>query len=203
MILIRNKKVVVEAKREQKLFTLNLAYPKKDIAIINLQLKAYLSKPRLRKLVMAMTRRKSLTYLVSQNKRIQLWHLRLAYISNVRILRAAKLVDEMKLDVEKKYDPAEVLINSDNSNVFESKETITTAVARQTTESDELDIMDKFYTPYIGSKLTQVVRQNKSITATTKKLEEVHINLWGSHNLLSQSSSVYSAILIYKHTCKS
>lgn len=68
---------------------------------------------------------------------------------------------------------------------------------------DELDIIDKLCTPCVGSKSTRVVRQNKSMTATTKKLEEVHANLWGPYDPLSQSGSVYSAILMCKHTRKS
>ncbi len=39
--------------------------------------------------------------------------------------------------------------------------------------------------------------------ATIKKLKEVHANLWGSHNPISQSNNIYLAILIYKYTYKS
>lgn len=42
--------------------------------------------------------------------------------------------------------------------------------------------MDKLYTPYIGSKSTQVVRQNKTMTPITEKLEEMHADLWGPHD---------------------
>lgn len=75
------------------------------------------AKPGPRQFAMAMTGRGRPTHLVSQNKRVRLWHRRLAHISNARVLRAAKLVDGMKLDNEKEYDPAEVLIDSDDSDV--------------------------------------------------------------------------------------
>lgn len=49
----------------------------------------------------------------------------------------------MKLDVEKKYEPAKVLIDSNNSNTSKSKETVAMAVVYQTIKSDELDVIDK------------------------------------------------------------
>lgn len=89
----------------------------------------------------------------------------------------------MKLDIQEEYDHAEVLIDSDNSDASKDKETVaneetvaTTAV-RQTTETDEPDIIDKLCTPCVRSKSTRIVRRNKSMTPTTKKLEEVHADL--------------------------
>ena len=61
------------------------------------------------------------THLVSQNKRIRLWHQRLAYVSNARVVRAFKLVDDVNLGPDnKEYDPAKVFIDSDNSNNSEA-----------------------------------------------------------------------------------
>lgn len=56
-----------------------------------------------------------LTYLVSQNKSIQLWHQQLGHISNAHRVKAFKLVDSIDLDIKnKEYDPKEVLLNFDN-----------------------------------------------------------------------------------------
>lgn len=50
---------------------------------------------------------------------------------------------------------------------------------------NEGDILDKLYTPCIGNKSTQMVRRDKSMTLRINKLEEVHIDLWGPHDLPS------------------
>ncbi len=61
------------------------------------------------------------THLVSQNKRIRLWHRRLAHVNNARVVRAFKLVDGVDLGPDnKEYDPAEVFIDSDNSDNSEA-----------------------------------------------------------------------------------
>lgn len=39
------------------------------------------------------------------------------------------------------------------------------------------DAIDKLCTLCVGSKSTQVIRCNKSMTITTNKLEEVHVDL--------------------------
>lgn len=67
---------------------------------------------------MAITGRGRPTHFVSQNKRIHLWHRRLAHISNAHIVRASKLVDGVSLDPHnKEYDSTEVLVDSDNSDM--------------------------------------------------------------------------------------
>lgn len=155
------------------------------------------------------------TYLVSQNKRIRIWHQRLTHASNARVVRASKLTDGINFDISNsKYDPAEVFIDSDNSNAsnfdFNSKtltsnnpttlDPIPIIVACQENNAENPDNLDKLYTPYMGSISTRVVRQNKSITITTSKLEEVHINLWGLHNPLSHFRNTYLTIFICKYT---
>ena len=198
MTLMRNGKVIAEAKREQNLFTLNLADPGKAMAVIS-------PSDNIKHRAMAMTGRGHPTHLVSQSKRVQLWHRRLAHASNTRILRATKLVDGIKLDDDKEYDPAEILIDSDDSDTFDDEETRTQAEAGAITtalQATETDILDKICAPCVGSKSTRILRQNKSMTATTKKLEEVHADLWGPHDPPSQSGSIYAAILICEHTRK-
>lgn len=204
MTLMRNRKVIAQAKRDRNLFTLNLAQPGKAMAIISKQPKA-----------MAMTRQGRPTHLVSQNKRIRLWHRRLVqvHISNARVVRASKLVDGINLNIsDQEYDPAEVLVDSDDSDMSDlnhstSFDNVPTAVVRAaaahtTRPSDNNNILNKLCTPCVGSKSTRVVRQNKSMTATTSKLEKVHIDFWGPQNPPSQSGSAYAAILMCKYSKK-
>ncbi len=66
----------------------------------------------------------------------------------------------------------------------------------------DLEDLDKLCTSCMRSKSTRVVRQNKSMTAITSKLEEVHADLWGLHDPPSQSGNIYAAILMCEHTQK-
>lgn len=71
--------------------------------------------------VMAITKQGRLTHIVSQHKCIYLLHRRLAHISSARIVKAANLVDSISLEQEgNKYNPAEVLIDSEDSNPSDS-----------------------------------------------------------------------------------
>lgn len=100
----------------------------------------------------------------------------------------------------------EVFIDSEDSDMSESETTdpqssvdidpppIIIASIRQ--DDNE---MNKLCVPCVESKSTQVVRRNKTMTPTTKKLEKVHADLWGPHNPPSQSGSVYTAIFMCKH----
>lgn len=102
-------------------------------------------------------------------------------------MRLSKLVDDINLDSQDiEYDPANMLIDSDNSNKSDlaesedatalevqfpadlTKITAVTDVARQTKVRDNSDGLDKFCIPCIESKLTKVIRQNWSITAISK-----------------------------------
>ena len=81
-----------------------------------------------------------------------------------------------------------------------AKATPTTVVHQIITKDS--DVLDKLCTPCVGSKSTQVIQRNKSMTPTTDKLEEVYANLWGPHDPPSQSGSTYAAILMCEHTQK-
>lgn len=132
-------------------------------------------------------------------------------MSNGYVVRVAKLVNDISLEQEdKKYNPTEILIDSDNfktsvssdeeiSPIQSPAETLI-AVIHQTIENT--DTIDKLCTPCIESKLIEVMRRNKSMTITINKLEKVHADLWRPHDLSLQSRSTYIAILICKHIRK-
>lgn len=94
MTLMKDKKIIVCAKRSQNLFILDQAIPGKIIAL---------------------RRKRWLIYLVSQNKKIRIWHLRLSYASKTKVICASKLVDGINLDLDSKYNPEEMLIYLDVS----------------------------------------------------------------------------------------
>ena len=122
MTLIKKGKIIAQAKRNQNLFTLNLALPGQAMSV-----KA--------KAIMAVKRRGRPTHLVSQNKCVRIWHQRLAHISNAQIVRASMLVDGIELDtIDKDYDLAKVLIDSDNSETSDSEPTDLTTNAPQIVE---------------------------------------------------------------------
>ena len=139
------------------------------------------------------------------------------------------LVDGIDLGaIDKEYDLAKVLIDSDNSKTSDSEPTDLTTNAPQIPEPlvtaqaivnrqkipeslvtaqavaayQVSDVLDKICAPCVGSKSTRTVRRHKCMTPTTAKLEQVHIDFWGPHNPPSQSGSIYFVILIYENTQK-
>ena len=163
MTLMRNGKIIAQAKRDQNLFTLEFAQLGKAIATI----KTVSILPK----AMAIQRRGQPTHHVSQNKRIRLWYRQLGNISNGRVVRASKLVDGIQLghDDDKKYDLAEVFIDSDDSdasNASDSEEPLKMPSGMEAkpitvvcqTKIEDPEILDKLCTPCVGSKSTRVVR---------------------------------------------
>lgn len=68
------------------------------------------------KKAMAITECGWLTHLVSQNKQIWLWYCQLVHVSNTHLVGASRLVDGIDLNMDKKYDFTEVLVNLENSD---------------------------------------------------------------------------------------
>lgn len=202
MTLMKNGEIIALVRRKKNLFMLNLVYYGKAIATISQK-------------AMAITRRGQPTHLVSQNKCIRLWHQRLAYVSNASIIRGARLVDSINLDIkDKRFDPANMTINSDNSDKsdFDTDSNIhidnlsniqpVREVAHKIKTDKNNDLLDKLCISCVGSKSTWVVRQYKLMTPTSNKLEEVHVDLWGSYDPPSQSRSIYLIIFMCKHLQK-
>lgn len=110
MTLMRKSRIIAQAKKNQNLFTLDLALPGQVMSV--------------RMRAMAITGWGYPTCLVSQNKWICIWHHRLAHITNAQVVKASKLVKGIDLALtDKKYDLAEVLINSKDSDIFKSETT--------------------------------------------------------------------------------
>lgn len=179
---------------------------------------------------MALRRRDWAMHLVSKNKKIRIWHRQLGHASNARVIRAATLVNGINFQ-KAKYDPSEVFIdlkeskyntnNKDNTAedhnvVNESKQYMNTVVAApifQTFATDPvLDLgfetstidpdLEKLCTTCVASKSTQTVKHHNNMIPANDKLEKVHANLSGPHNLSLRSGNVYCAILMCEHTRK-
>lgn len=92
-------------------------------------------------------------------------------------MRASKFTNSINLDNKnKKYNPAKVLIDSDKSDMSNEKTPKDIALVYQSRVED-VNMFDKLCQSYVKSKVTRVVRQNKSMMATKNKFEEVHIDL--------------------------
>ena len=179
---------------------------------------------------MALRGRSRATHLVSKNRKIRIWHRQLGHASNTRVIRAATLVNGINLQ-KAKYDPSEVFVNSeesehDSSNedntakddnvVDKSEQNTDTAVAAlifQTFATDptldsalETSTIDpdpkKLCITCVASKSTRTIKRHKNMTPANDKLEEVHADFWGPHDLPSRSGNVYTTILICEHTRK-
>lgn len=103
---------------------------------------------------------------------------------------ASKLVECINLGSIKEYDPIEVLVDLEDSENSGNKSQITPTSNLGSAQQFRADIiddnntLDKLCTPYVRSKLTQVVKRNKSMIPTTNKIEERHADLWGLYDPL-------------------
>lgn len=163
MTLTRGGNIIAHAMRSQNLFILNTAMPGLVMSI-----KA-----------MAITGRGQPTHLFRKNKRVRLWHRWLAHVSNARVIRAFKLSDIIELGLAKLYDPTEVLVDLEelDDSVIDVQRidpgpSTSLGSAHQTKEDIvDSDAIDKQCAPCVRSKSTRMVKREKSMTPTTKKLE--------------------------------
>ncbi len=208
MTLMRVGEIIAHAKKNHNLFILNTAMPGQVMSAISR--------------AMTTTGQGQPTHLVSQNKRIRLWHRRLAHASNAQVVKASKLVNGVNLSLAKDYNPAEVLVDLEDSDIEdfgedsqpESKSTqhlikpanidlgLAAHQLRTADIANDSEVLDKLCTPCVGSKSTRIVRRNKNMCPTTSKLKQVHADLWGPNDPPSQSQSTYAVILMCEHTQK-
>lgn len=101
------------------------------------------------------------------------------------------MVDNIDLKMKnKEYNPAELLLDSDNlddSDKFNPNNdealflTDTSVLSPKIVVIQQItsdpNILNKLCMPYVGSKLSQTVQRDNSMTATISKLEKVHADL--------------------------
>ena len=139
------------------------------------------------------------TYLFSSNPQIQLWHRRLGHASNARVVQVSKLVDGIELG-EITTEPIDKSQSFDSEAEFDSNVDKPSPINK--TMELNIDGVEELYEIYIKSKHTRIVK-SKRMTPTTRRLQEIHANLWRPHEPASISGKNYVALLLDEFTCKS
>ena len=105
-------------------------------------------------------------YLLSFNPQIRLWHRRLGYASNVKVVQVSKLVD--RIDLRKITTKP---IDKPQSSDFEPKSNSDTNKPSFINKAIELNIyyMEKLCKTCIKSKHTRIIK-SKRITLTMRRL---------------------------------
>ncbi len=125
------------------------------------------------------------TYLLSPNPQIRLWRRRLGHASNARVIQASKLVDGIDLgEVSGPVDePRSSDSEPDNDSDADAKD-VPASINKVTEHSFEG--IEELCEACIESKHTRIVK-SKKMTPTTRRLQEVHADLWGPHEPASIS----------------
>ena len=154
-------------------------------------------------------------YLLSKNPQIRLWHRRLGHASNTRVIETSKLTDDIDITIEGDQQRSEKCFssNSEKDNEDNSLEPsldsvdifptpTTTLLNKMTSTINHDDSIEQLCDPCIENKHTKIVRHKRMIP-TTRKLQKIHADLWGPHNLPSLSRKTYVGLLLDEFTQKS
>ena len=182
-ISYHNQAECIVMKQEGK--TIGLATRRKNLFILNTQIgpsKTMLVKDRGRS-----------TYRLSSNQQVWLWYRRFGHASNARVIQASQLVDGIDLEKTGPVDKT----HSSNSESFDSDaEAINKAIKHN------LGDVEKLCETCIKSKHTRIVK-SKKMTLTTRRLQEVHADLWGPYKPAFISGKSYVTLLLNEFTRKS
>ena len=184
--------------------TIGSATRKKNPFILNTQ-----TSSRKRMLVKGQSRP---TYLLSKNPQIKLWHRRLRHASNARVMEISKLDNEINITIEDDLLTENLSSDSGMDDKDRCKDMGQTLNANNKHErlsplmaiinNPDNSEIKKLWDSYIKSKHTKIVR-HKKMTPTTRKLQEIHANLWESHDSSSLSGKTYIGLLLDKFIQKS
>lgn len=127
-------------------------------------------------------------------------------MNNARIVKTSKLVNGINIGLKKYYSAkvsieeyalSKIAVDSNDSEAFSNKYKPPANIALRperaavpdTNFANQIrgsnDEISKLCTLYVGSKSTQVIKRDKSMTPTTNQLEEISADLWDPHNLPS------------------
>lgn len=98
-MLMQKRRDIAQIRRDYNLFILDLAMPNKVMQAT------------LPKQAMTAKSRGKPTHLVNRNKQVWVWHQKMVYANNAKIIRASKLLIKMG-DFNAKYNSEEVYSNS-------------------------------------------------------------------------------------------
>ena len=88
MIQIKDRKIIIYIRKNWNFFILNLVMPKKIIKINYKNLISY---------TIVLKKQKHFIYLISKNRKIIIKYYKLRYISNIRVIRASILINDIDL----------------------------------------------------------------------------------------------------------
>lgn len=111
------------------------------------------------------------THFFSPKPHIRLWHHCLSHASNTRVMQASKLADGIDLGGEISADDGAHLSDSkpDKKNAENKPTSINKAI-------DSSETTKQLCETCVQSKHTRIIK-TKNMTSTTRKLQEVHIDL--------------------------
>lgn len=135
------------------------------------------------------------TYRFNSNPQTRLWHCCIGHASNTKVVQASKLVDE--IDLEKATSPDNELHSFDSE--FDNEDSNTDTDNKPTTinkvSENDLKYIEQLCKTFIKSKYTRIIK-SKKMTLITRRLQEVHADLWGSYKPASILRKNYVALLL-------
>ena len=199
MTLLQGISSIANVRRDQNLFILDLVTPGKVMKATNAK-------------AMTIVDQSCLIDLVSKNKQVRVWHRRLGHASNVRVIRASKLLFDMG-NFNTKYDPSEIYSDSDYKDSDNSanetpvasiadisplSETSNTINIKSAQENEDFDTicLSCIISKQSCATIYKPMMENK------EKLEEVHVNLWGPYHSASLLGKKWAAIFLDAKTRK-
>lgn len=148
-----------------------------------------------------------LTHLVSKNKQVKIWLHRLGYASNTKVIWASKFFIRMR-DFSAKYNLIKVYSNLEYSKFDLKIKNQPKAIYKNNLTSNNLvqiatkDNFNSICLPCIATKQICRTDYNKMMTKIDKKLDKIHVNLWGPHYSTLLLEKTYAAILLDTKTQK-
>ena len=129
-------------------------------------------------------------------------------MSNVRVVLTSKLTDGINIIIDGgQVENYRLFSDSENDSEVENLEpdptnnnNYSSTLINQVIDSN--NVVKQLCNPCIESKYMKIVKYKK-ITPTTRKLQEIHVDLWESHNLFSLSGKTYIDLYLDKFICKS
>lgn len=145
------------------------------------------------------------TYLLSSNPQVRLWHRRLGHASNARVIQASKLVDGINLGGTTSSEDEPQSSDSepdDGDNGHSDAEADNEPTTINKAAENNPEGVEQLCEACIESKYTRIIK-SKKMTRTTRRLQEVHADLWALHEPASISGKNYVALLLDEFTWKS
>ena len=150
------------------------------------------------------------TYLLSKNPQIKLWHRKLRYTSNARVVKASKLNDGIDIIIKDNYITEDFSFNLKKDNKeknlgqtvpgndkYERFPLFIVIISNTNTNNYDNSKIERLFDLCIESKYTKIVRYKKMILITWK-LQEIYTDLWRPNDLFLLLKKTYIGLLLDK-----